>query len=455
MRELVLGKNVKLLKEITIREFDGTEKILAGVGATGKIVFIDNDEDCLQDCLVEWNGGFFEKGEAWYMPSEIKVDEDSKSGFWWVNSDYLIENDPQAKEEEIKVGDYVITTSKISKFFVDVDLVEKGMVGKVVHIKGNSYLVDWMDVITENNGDFFNPTDEEDVEFMWWATIDEIEKFVVADFKEGDKVEVILNTGAPYYRKGAIGTIVIDYGFNKDLTDDNLLVEFESGDFKRGEDGDNTWFVCPLEIELLEDEIEEENPIEKYKGKRVRCLVDNYYFNKGAEGTIVNILSDDDLSDCYVKFDKGEFIENSDNCWYCDIERDFTFVKEDKLEGIEAEISLEDFISEFSEFMKELRSEENDKEENIEEEPKREIKVGDVVRAKVGDEFASTGAIGIVRAIDSDFVPYYIEWISGNYKKIGKGMVPEILEDKIVKDGAWWTAENRIELYELEDCVSY
>ena len=455
MRELVVGMNVKLLKEITITEFDGTEKILAGVGATGKIVFVDNDEDCLQDCLVEWNGGFFEKGEAWYMPSEIKVDEDSKSGFWWVNSDYLIENDPQAKEEEIKVGDYVITTSKISKFFVDVDLVEKGMVGKVVHIKGNSYLVDWMDVITENNGDFFNPTDEEDVEFMWWTTIDEIEKFVVADFKEGDKVEVILNTGAPYYRKGAIGTIVSDYGFNKDLTDDNLLVEFESGDFKMGEDGDNTWFVCPLEIELLEDEVEEENPIEKYKGKRVRCLVDNFYFSKGAEGTIINILSDDDLSDCYVKFDKGEFIENSDNCWYCDIERDFTFVKEDKLEGIEAEISLEDFISDFSEFMKELRSEENDKEENIEEEPKREIKVGDVVKAKVGDEFASTGAIGIVRAIDSDFVPYYIEWISGNYKKIGKGMVPDSLEDKIVKDGTWWTVENRIELYELEDCVGY
>lgn len=455
MRELVVGMNVKLLKEITITEFDGTEKILAGVGATGKIVFVDNDEDCLQDCLVEWNGGFFEKGEAWYMPSEIKVDEDSKSGFWWVNSDYLIENDPQAKEEEIKVGDYVITTSKISKFFVDVDLVEKGMVGKVVHIKGNSYLVDWMDVITENNGDFFNPTDEEDVEFMWWATIDEIEKFVVADFKEGDKVEVILNTGAPYYRKGAIGTIVRDYGFNKDLTDDNLLVEFESGDFKRGEDGDNTWFVCPLEIELLEDEVEEENPIEKYKGKRVRCLVDNFYFSKGAEGTIINILSDDDLSDCYVKFDKGEFIENSDNCWYCDIERDFTFVKEDKFEGIEAEIGLEDFISEFSEFMKELRSEENDKEENIEEEPKREIKVGDVVRAKVGDEFASTGAIGIVRAIDSDCVPYYIEWISGNYKKIGKGYVPYSLEDKIVKDGTWWTMENRIELYELEDCVGY
>lgn len=455
MRELVVGMNVKLLKEITITEFDGTEKILAGVGATGKIVFIDNDEDCLQDCLVEWNGGFFEKGEAWYMPSEIKVDEDSKSGFWWVNSDYLIENDPQAKEEEIKVGDYVITTSKISNFFVDVDLVEKGMVGKVIHIKGSSYLVDWMDVITENNGDFFNPTEEEDVEFMWWVTIDEIEKFVVADFKEGDKVEVILNTGAPYYRKGAIGTIVRDYGFNKDLTDDNLLVEFESGDFMVGEDGDSTWFVCPLEIELLEDEIEEENPIEKYKGKRVRCLVDNYYFNKGAEGTIVNILSDDDLSDCYVKFDKGEFIENSDNCWYCDIERDFTFVKEDKLEGIEAEISLEDFISDFSEFMKELRSEENDKEENIEEEPKREIKVGDVVKAKVGDEFASTGAIGIVRAIDSDFVPYYIEWISGNYKKIGKGMVPDSLEDKIVKDGTWWTVENRIELYELEDCVGY
>ena len=296
MRELVVGMNVKLLKEITIREFDGTEKILAGVGATGKIVFVDNDEDCLQDCLVEWNGGFFEKGEAWYMPSEIKVDEDSKSGFWWVNSDYLIEKDPQAKEEE--------------------------------------------------------------------------------------------------------------------------------------------------------------NPIEKYKGKRVRCLVDNYYFSKGAEGTIVNILSDDDLSDCYVKFDKGEFIENSDNCWYCDIERDFTFVKEDKLEGIEAEISLEDFISEFSEFMKELRSEENDKEENIEEEPKREIKVGDVVRAKVGDEFASTGAIGIVRAIDGDNVPYYIEWIGGNYKKIGKGMVPYSLEDKIVKDGTWWTMENRIELYELEDCVA-
>lgn len=383
MRELVVGMNVKLLKEITITEFDGTEKILAGVGATGKIVFVDSDEDCLQDCLVEWNGGFFEKGEAWYVPSEIKVDEDSKSGFWWVNSDYLIENDPQAKEEEIKVGDYVITTSKISRFFVDVDLVEKGMVGKVIHIKGNSYLVDWMDVITENNGDFFNPTEEEDVEFMWWATINEIEKFVVADFKEGDKVEVILNTGAPYYRKGAIGTIVRDYGFNKDLTDDNLLVEFESGDFKRGEDGDNTWFVCPLEIELLEDEVEE-----------------------------------------------------------------------DKVEGIEVEISLEDFISELSEFMKELRSEENDKEENIEEEPKREIKVGDVVRAKVGDEFASTGAIGIVRAIDGDNVPYYIEWISGNYKKIGKGMVPDSLEDKIVKDGTWWTVENHIELYELEDCVA-
>lgn len=384
MRELVVGMNVKLLKEITTTEFDGTEKILAGVGATGKIVFVDNDEGCLQDCLVEWNGGFFEKGEAWYMPSEIKVDEDSKSGFWWVNSDYLIENDLQAKEEEIKVGDFVIATSKISKFFVDVDLVEKGMVGKVVHIRDNSYLVDWMDVITENNGDFFNPTDEEDVEFMWWATIDEIEKFVVADFKEGDKVEVILNTGAPYYCKGAIGTIVRGYGFNKDLTDDNLLVEFESGNFKRGEVGDSTWFVCPLEIKLLEDEVEE-----------------------------------------------------------------------DEVEGIEAEISLGDLISELSEFMKELRTEENDKEENIEEEPKREIKVGDVVRAKEGDEFASTGAIGIVRAIDSDFVPYYIEWISGNYKKIGKGMVPEILEDKIVKDGTWWTAENRIELYELEDCVSY
>ncbi|MDM0528443.1 hypothetical protein QTH49_13360 [Clostridium perfringens] len=454
MRELVVGMNVKLLKEITITEFDGTEKILAGVGATGKIVFIDNDEDCLQDCLVEWNGGFFEKGEAWYMPSEIKVDEDSKSGFWWVNSDYLIENDPQAKEEEIKVGDYVITTSKISKFFVDVDLVEKGMVGKVVHIKGNSYLVDWMDVITENNGDFFNPTDEEDVEFMWWATIDEIEKFVVADFKEGDKVEVILNTGAPYYRKGAIGTIVRDYGFNKDLTDDNLLVEFESGDFKRGEDGDNTWFVCPLEIELLEDEVEEENPIEKYKGKRVRCLVDNFYFSKGAEGTIINILSDDDLSDCYVKFDKGEFIENSDNCWYCDIERDFTFVKEDKLEGIEAEISLEDFISEFSEFMKELRSEENDKEENIEEEPKRKIKVGDVVRATRTDSIISAGAIGVVRAIDGSIAPYFVEWLAGDYNKFGNGMIPSELMDKVVKDGTWWISEESVELYELEDCVA-
>lgn len=449
-----VGMNVKLLKEITITEFDGTEKILAGVGATGKIVFVDNYEGCLQDCLVEWNGGFFEKGETWYMPSEIKVDEDSKSGFWWVNSDYLIENNLQAKEEEIKVGDYVITTSKISKLFVDVDLVEKGMVGKVVHIRDNSYLVDWMDVITENNGDFFNPTEEEDVEFMWWATIDEIEKFVVADFKEGDKVEVILNTGTPYYHKGAIGTIVRGYGFNKDLIDDNLLVEFESGNFKRGEDGDSTWFVCPLEIKLLEDEIEEENHIEKYKGKRVRCLVDNFYFRRGAEGTIIDIFSDDDLSDCYVKFDKGEFTENSDNCWYCDIERDFTFVKEDEVEDIEAEISLGDLISELSESMKELRTEENDKEENIEEEPKREIKVGDVVRAKVGDEFASTGAIGIVRAIDSDFVPYYIEWISGNYKKIGKGMVPEILEDKIIKDGTWWTMENRIELYELEDCVA-
>lgn len=34
-------------------------------------------------------------------------------------------------------------------------------------------------------------------------------------------------------------------------------------------------------------------------------------------------------------------------------------------------------------------------------------------------------------------------------------MVPDSLEDKIVKDGTWWTVENRIELYELEDCVGY